>query len=489
MNIPVMLFFIALAAAAAVAIIKVNSGSCKESLKTFTNFAVGICLLISIMFLPFGNKAPDSLYEMAVYALNPDKPEPAKQDEPKEKEFPDIVVYECEDYYIGMDKETHVMEIIPSKKWLEKTKNDKERGYYSFSDKYLLAGQHLNVYAARLSDDPGFVCAVLFEDYYQDEDNKAFYLDDNPFGFYDGDKGYLYGYVYVKESIADLRGYGYRIGDKTIDYDGIYEAIKLDKKYFEDDMQVDMAQPSGGFINILILLFFIIIVVALSAALIKVNSSEDSGNYTVVVNVAVGICLTVAIMFLPFGTDSPKTLFGRAVKVLSPDKPTPTQVAEKPVTASEPEDEISDFVVYECDDYYIGMDKEDHIMKIIPSEERLKDVLATERLGYYSYYKELILAGHNLKVYAARLAGDEGCVVVVLFDEYYSGAVNTGFTESNALFRLHDEEKGYMYGYAYVYDDVNNAWGFSFYIGNNTDNFDGLYEALVLDRKYYEADE
>lgn len=204
MNIPVMLFFIALAAAAAVAIIKVNSGSCKESLKTFTNFAVGICLLISIMFLPFGNKAPDSLYEMAVYALNPDKPEPAKQDEPKEKEFPDIVVYECEDYYIGMDKGTHVMEIIPSKKWLEKTKNDKERGYYSFSDKYLLAGQHLNVYAARLSDDPGFVCAVLFEDYYQDEDNKAFYLDDNPFGFYDGDKGYLYGYVYVKESICRL---------------------------------------------------------------------------------------------------------------------------------------------------------------------------------------------------------------------------------------------------------------------------------------------
>ena len=118
----------------------------------------------------------------------------------------------------------------------------------------------------------------------------------------------------------------------------------------------------------------------------------------------------------------------------------------------EPEDdsELSDFVVYECDDYYIGMDREDHVMEIIPSEERLNDVKATEKLGYYSYSKELILAGHFLNVYAARLAGDEGCVVVVLFDEYYSGAVNTGFTEGDALFRLHDEEKGYMYGYAYV---------------------------------------
>lgn len=232
MNIPVMLFFIALAAAAAVAIIKVNSGSCKESLKTFTNFAVGICLLISIMFLPFGNKAPDSLYEMAVYALNPDKPEPAKQDEPKEKEFPDIVVYECEDYYIGMDKETHVMEIIPSKKWLEKTKNDKERGYYSFSDKYLLAGQHLNVYAARLAEDTGFVCIVLYEEYHQGETNPGFTENDNLFRLYDEDNGYMYGFAYEYDYITGLN---YFIGDKTVSFKGMYEALKLDKKYFEVD--------------------------------------------------------------------------------------------------------------------------------------------------------------------------------------------------------------------------------------------------------------
>ena len=247
--------------------------------------------------------------------------------------------------------------------------------------------------------------------------------------------------------------------------------------------------------NILTLLFFIFIVAVLSAAIIAVNSSEESGNYTVVVNVIVGLCLTASILFLPFGKNSPKTLFGRAIDAFRPATPVTAEASKKLMTASQQEDEpeddseLSDFVVYECDDYYIGMDREDHVMEIIPSEERLNDVKATEKLGYYSYSKELILAGHFLNVYAARLAGDEGCVVVVLFDEYYSGAVNTGFTEGDALFRLHDEEKGYMYGYAYVYDDVNNAWGFSFYIGNNTDNFDGLYEALVLDRKYYEADE
>ena len=217
--------------------------------------------------------------------------------------------------------------------------------------------------------------------------------------------------------------------------------------------------------NIPVMLFFIALAAAAAVAIIKVNSGSCKESLKTFTNFAVGICLLISIMFLPFGTDSPKTLFGRAVKVLSPDKPTPTQVAEKPVTASEPEDEISDFVVYECDDYYIGMDREDHVMEIIPSEERLNDVKATEKLGYYSYSKELILAGHFLNVYAARLAGDEGCVVVVLFDEYYSGAVNTGFTEGDALFRLHDEEKGYMYGYAYVYDDVDDARGFYFYIG------------------------
>ena len=91
--------------------------------------------------------------------------------------------------------------------------------------------------------------------------------------------------------------------------------------------------------NLLTLLFFIFIVAVLSAAIIAVNSSEESGNYTVVVNIIVGICLTASILFLPFGKGSPKTLFGRAINALSPDKPAPIQVAEKPVTTSEPVDD------------------------------------------------------------------------------------------------------------------------------------------------------
>ncbi len=246
------------------------------------------------------------------------------------------------------------------------------------------------------------------------------------------------------------------------------------------------------FMNLLTLLFFVFIVAVLSAAIIAVNSSEEGGNFTVVVNVIVGLCLTASILFLPFGKDSPKTLFGRALDAFRPAAPATADVSKKLMTSAQQEDEpeddneLSDFVIYECDDYYIGMDREDHVMEIIPSEERLKDVKATERLGYYSYSKEIILAGHDLNVYAARLADDEGCVVVVLFDEYYSGAVNTGFTEGDALFRLHDEEKGYMYGYAYVYDDVDDARGFYFYIGKNTARFDGLYEALKLDKKYFD---
>ncbi len=489
MNIPVFFFFIVLAAAAAVVIIKVNSGSCKESFKTFTNFAVGICLLISIMFLPFGDKAPDSLYEMAVCALNPDEPELVEQEEQKEKEFPDYVVYECEDYYIGMDKETHVMEIIPSRDWLEKTKNDKERGYYSFSDKYLLAGYHLNVYAARLSDDQGFVEIVLFEDYYKEKTNTDFNESEALFRLYDENNGYMYGYAFVEDKVENLN-YGFRIGDKRAAFDGMYEAMKFDKKQFEGDMQADMAQASGvkssGFINILILLFFIIIVAALAAALIKVNSSEESGNYTVVVNVAVGICLTAAIMFLPFGTDSPKTLFGRAVNALSPEKPAPIQVTEKPVTTAEPDEEISDFVVYECDDYYIKMSREDHVMQIVPSEERLKDALATERLAYYDFSGEFELDGHTLNVYAARLSEDPGFVCIVLFEEYHHGKTNPGFTENDCLFRLYDEDNGYMYGFAYEHDYITTL---NYYIGNKKTTFEGMYEALGLDRKYYEVGE
>ena len=245
--------------------------------------------------------------------------------------------------------------------------------------------------------------------------------------------------------------------------------------------------------NILTLLLFVLIVIALSAAIIKVNSSEESGFYTAAANVAVGICLTASIMFLPFGTDSPKTLFGRAVNFFSPDKPATAETLEKPVTAyepkdDEPEEEMSDFVVYECDDYYIGMDKEEHIMKIVPSEERLKDVLATERLGYYDFSEEYELDGHTLNVYSARLSGDPGFVCIVLFEEYHHGKTNPGFTESDALFRLYDKDNGYMYGFAYVYDDVDSS-GYGFCIGNKSIYYDGMYEALKLDKKYFEANE
>ena len=246
--------------------------------------------------------------------------------------------------------------------------------------------------------------------------------------------------------------------------------------------------------NLLTLLFFVFIVAVMSLAIIAVNSSEEGGGYTVVVNVIVGLCLTASILFLPFGTDSPKTLFGRALDTFRTATPVTAEVSKKLMTAAQQEDdpedeseeELPDFVVYECDDYYISLGREDHIMEIVPSKERLADVKATEKLGYYSYSTEIILAGHSLNVYAARLAGDKGFVAVVLFDEYYSGAVNTGFTEGDALFRLHDEEKGYMYGYAYVYRNVESARDFYFYIGSNTTYFDGMYEALKLDKKYFE---
>ena len=242
--------------------------------------------------------------------------------------------------------------------------------------------------------------------------------------------------------------------------------------------------------NLLTLLFFVFIVAVLSLAIIAVNSSEEGGGYTVVVNVIVGLCLTASILFLPFGKDSPKTLFGRAVDAFKPAMPATLEISERLMTAAqqedEPEEELPDFVVYECDDYYISLGREDHVMEIVPSKERLEDVKATEKLGYYSYSTELTLAGHSLNVYAARLAGDEGFVAVVLFDEYYTGSVNTGFTEGDALFRLHDEENGYMYGYAYVYKNVESARGFYFYIGSDTTSFKGLYEALKLDKKYFE---
>ena len=256
-------------------------------------------------------------------------------------------------------------------------------------------------------------------------------------------------------------------------------------------MRKTRSEERGIFMNLLTLLFFIFIVAVLSAAIIAVNSSEESGNYTVVVNIIVGICLTASVLFLPFGKGSPKTLFGRAINALSPDKPAPIQVAEKPVTTSEPvddeeEEEISDFVVYECDDYYIKMSRDDHVMEIVPSEERLKDALATERLAYYDFSGEFELDGHTLNVYAARLAEDTGFVCIVLYEEYHQGETNPGFTENDNLFRLYDEDNGYMYGFAYEYDYIT---GLNYFIGDKTVSFKGMYEALKLDKKYFEVDE
>lgn len=254
--------------------------------------------------------------------------------------------------------------------------------------------------------------------------------------------------------------------------------------------------------NIPVLLFFVVLVAALTAVIIKVNSRNDNDALKIVSNVIVGICLVFSIMFLPFGNDAPTNLYGRALDALNPTKTVKSVAAEnpvKPVTMpeteqddldeeeeDEEEEELPDFIIYECDDYYIGMDKEEHIMEIFPSEERLEDAKATEKLAYYCYSTELTLAGHPLKVYAARLSGDDGFVCVVLFDEYYTGKTNPGFTECDALFRLYDEDNGYMYGFAYVSSSVESARNYSFYIGSNTTYFKGMYEALKLDKKYFD---
>ena len=247
--------------------------------------------------------------------------------------------------------------------------------------------------------------------------------------------------------------------------------------------------------NILTLLFFVFMVAVLSAAIIKVNASEEGGASAVVINVVIGICITAMIIFLPFGADAPKTLFGRAVNALKPEKPVEAVITDKPSTnpvteTAEPEDEeLSDFVVYECDDYYIKMSREDHVMEIVPSDERWEDVKATEKLAYYDFSGEYKLDGHDINVYAARLAGDSGFVCVVLFEEYYQDEVNTAFYDEGHLFRIYDEEKGYAYGYAYTYDSLNRAWNYSYFMNNDKVYFKGMYDALKLDKKYFEADE
>ncbi len=250
--------------------------------------------------------------------------------------------------------------------------------------------------------------------------------------------------------------------------------------------------------NIPVLLFFIVLVAALTVVIIKANSRSGSDAFKTVLNVGVGICLVFSIMFLPFGNTVPESLYGRALNALNPNKPEPEK-AEEPAGQPAPadirdekdekeEEELPDFIVYECEDYYIGMDKEEHIMKIFPSEQRLENAKEGERLAYYSFSGEYELDGHTLNVYAARLAGDPGFVSIVLFEEYHKGKTNPGFTESDALFRLYDEDNGYMYGFAYTYDSVESSHDYGFRIGNKRVGFDGLYEALKLDKQYFEDD-
>ncbi len=249
--------------------------------------------------------------------------------------------------------------------------------------------------------------------------------------------------------------------------------------------------------NIPVLLFFVVLVAALTSVIIKVNSRNDNDALKIISNVVVGICLVFSIMFLPFGDKAPESLYGRALNALNPVKAsepaaenmsTPaTMPAPKPddfdEEEEEEEEELPDFVIYECDDYYIGMDKEEHIMQIYPSDERLEDVKATERLAYYDFSGEFELDGHTLNVYAARLAGDSGFVCIVLYEEYHQGETNPGFTENDCLFRLYDENNGYMYGFAYEYDYIT---GLDYFIGDKRITFKGMYEALKLDKKYFD---
>lgn len=220
--------------------------------------------------------------------------------------------------------------------------------------------------------------------------------------------------------------------------------------------------------NLPILGCFIIIIIVLAVLIYKVNASSDSFKTKVVTNVIVGVCLAASVMFLPFDTDAPKSLFGKAVQAIS-----------------NAELEKTSFIVGERTDYYIRIYKDDHSMEIAPSKEQLNNKKSTDKLGYYSFSYDFTLAGHPLKLYAARLSANEKCTVVVLFDEHYQGLTNPGFTEGSALFRLEDEE-GYMYGYAYHYASVEDVRNFAYQIGSEVAEIEGLYEALTLDKKYFD---
>lgn len=220
--------------------------------------------------------------------------------------------------------------------------------------------------------------------------------------------------------------------------------------------------------NLPILGCFLLIVIVLAVIVIMENMSKASDIAKILTNIIAGICLGAAILFLPFEMSAPKSVFGRIVEAIK-----------------ESETEDSSFIVGERTNYYIKISKIDHSMEIVPSKEQWNNKKSTDKLGYYSFSYDFTLAGHPLKLYAARLSSDEKCTVVVLFDEYYHGKTNPGFTERSALFRLQDDN-GYMYGYAYHYGSVEDVRYFTYYIGSESAEIKGLYEALTLDKKYFD---
>lgn len=220
--------------------------------------------------------------------------------------------------------------------------------------------------------------------------------------------------------------------------------------------------------NLSVFVCFVFIVAVLTVIVIIVSTAKSSEKVRYVINVVVGMCLAAAIFFMPFGKTFPSSVFDMMVEAVR-----------------EPEPERASFIVGERTDYYIKIYKDDHSMEIVPSEEQINNKRkSTDKLGYYSFSYDFTLAGHPLKLYAARLSESDKCTVVVLFDEYYHGSTNPGFTENSSLFRLQDDE-GYMYGYAYHYGTCEDVRYFTYYIGQESAEISGLYEALMLDKKYF----
>lgn len=243
------------------------------------------------------------------------------------------------------------------------------------------------------------------------------------------------------------------------------QTVEKHKPYFRLNRFRDL--KGDTVMNLPIMGCFLLIVIVLAVIVITVNMSKSGFLAKIITNIIAGMCLGAAILFLPFGMNAPGSIFSRIVE-----------------TVRESEIEKTSFIVGERTNYYFKISKEDHSIEIVPSKEQWKNTKSTDRLGYYSFSHDFTLAGHPLKLYAARLSSDEKCTVVVLFDEYYHGETNPGFTEGSALFRLSDDN-GYMYGYAYHYGSVEDVRYFTYYIGSESAEIKGLYEALTLDKKYF----